>query len=205
MGRAPTRERTGTAADLLVVGLGNPGSEYAHTRHNVGTDAIELLAKRYGARLRKGNERALVDEVRVGDARIALAIPMTFMNESGEAVQPLMRRYGATPERLLIVHDELDLPTGVVRLKVGGGLAGHNGLRSIVAHCKTDAFLRARIGIGKPVSKEQGANHVLARFGKQERAAMDEALERCADAVECIVREGIDVAMNRYNEVRGSN
>lgn len=203
MGRAPARERTGTAADLLVVGLGNPGAEYAHTRHNAGADVVELLAERHGARLRKGKERAFVDEIRIGNARVALAVPMTYMNESGEAVQPLIRRFGVTPERLLIVHDELDLPVGVVRLKEGGGLAGHNGLRSIVAHCKTDAFLRARIGIGKPQSKEQGANHVLARFGKREREEMDIAIERCADAVECVVSDGIAVAMNRFNDTRG--
>src|SRR3954470_14051025 len=112
--------RTGTPADLLVVGLGNPGSEFAGTRHNVGAEVVELLAKRHGARLRKGKERALVDEVRVaapgGDGhRLALAIPLTYMNDSGQAVALLARRYGAPPEHLVIVHDELDLPTAVLR------------------------------------------------------------------------------------------
>lgn len=205
MRRAAARKRTGTPADLLVVGLGNPGSEYAQTRHNVGVDVIELLARRYGARLKKSKERALTDEIRIGDARVALAVPMTYMNESGEAVGPLVRRYGVEPGQLLIVHDELDLPVGTLRLKEGGGLAGHNGLRSIKAHLKTEDFLRARIGIGKPNSKEQGADHVLNRFGKRERAEIDAAVEAAADAVEYVARDGIDVAMNRYNQDRGSN
>src|SRR6476469_2220787 len=151
--------RTGTPADLLVVGLGNPGSEYEGTRHNVGAEVVQLLAQRHGARLRKGKERALVDEVKVArpgaDAlRLALAIPLTYMNDSGQAVVLLARRYGVTPDRLVIVHDELDLPTAVLRVKDGGGLAGHNGLRSIKSHLHSDAFLRVRIGVDKPRSKD---------------------------------------------------
>ena len=206
MRRGASRERTGTPADLLVVGLGNPGSEYAKTRHNVGVDVIELLAERHGARLKKGKELSLVDEVRVGAHRLALAVPLTYMNESGQAVAPLVRRYGVEPEQLVVVHDELDLPVGAVKLKEGGGLAGHNGLRSIKAHLKTDAFLRIRIGIGKPPGgKEQGADHVLNRFGKRDRTEIDLAVAHAADAVECILAEGIAVAMNRYNEVRGGS
>src|SRR3954469_5140570 len=123
--------RTGTAADLLVAGLGNPGAEYARTRHNVGAEVVELLADRHGAKLRKGKERALADEVTVAGARVALAIPLTYMNDSGEAVRRLARRYGVEPEQIVIVQDELDLPVGALKLKAGGGLAGHNGLRSI--------------------------------------------------------------------------
>jgi PTH1 family peptidyl-tRNA hydrolase len=191
--------RTGTPADLLVVGLGNPGDEYRHTRHNVGADVVELLAQRHGGRLKKGKERASVDEVRVAGKRVALAIPTTYMNDSGQAVVALVRRYGVEPDRLVIVHDELDLPPAALKIKAGGGLAGHNGLRSIKQHLHTDAFLRVRIGVGKPVSKERGADHVLNRFGKRERAEIDVTLEHAADAVECIVTDGIDVAMNRYN------
>lgn len=205
MGRAAARERTGTPADLLVVGLGNPGSEYAKTRHNVGVDVIELLAQRHGARLKKGKELAFVDEVRIDGKRVALAVPLTYMNESGQAVAPLVRRYGVAPEQLVVVHDELDLAVGALKLKEGGGLAGHNGLRSIKAHLKTDAFLRVRVGIGKPPGgKEQGADHVLNRFGKRDRAEIDDAVARAADAIEAIARDGIDAAMNRYNDVRGT-
>jgi PTH1 family peptidyl-tRNA hydrolase len=192
-------ERTGTPADLLVVGLGNPGSEYEGTRHNVGADVVNLLAKRHGARLRKGKERALVDEVRVGGRRLALAIPLTYMNDSGQAVTLLARRYGVDPEHLVIVHDELDLPTAVLRVKAGGGLAGHNGLRSIKSHLHSDAFLRVRIGVDKPRSKEHGADHVLDRFGKRERADIDVTVQEAADAVELILADGVEAAMNRYN------
>ena len=192
-------ERTGTPADLLVVGLGNPGAEYAGTKHNVGAEVVDLLARRHSGRLRKGKERALVDEVRVGGKRLALAVPTTYMNDSGEAVAPLVRRYGVGPERLVIVHDELDLEPAVLRVKVGGGLAGHNGLRSIKAHLHDDSFVRVRIGVGKPVSKERGADHVLSRFGKRDREQMAVTIEEAADAVEMILAEGVDAAMNRYN------
>jgi PTH1 family peptidyl-tRNA hydrolase len=191
--------RTGTPADLLVVGLGNPGSEYERTRHNVGAEVVQLLARRHGGRLRKGKERALVDEVRVGSARLALAVPLTYMNDSGQAVALLVRRFGVEPERLVVVHDELDLPTAVLRVKEGGGLAGHNGLRSIKSHLHSDAFLRVRIGVDKPRSKEVGADHVLDRFSKRDRAQVDVAIEDAADAVELILTEGVDAAMNRYN------
>ncbi len=191
--------RTGTPADLLVVGLGNPGSEYEGTRHNVGAEVVQLLARRHGARLRKGKERALVDEVRVGSSRLALAIPLTFMNESGQAVALLVRRHGVPPERLVVVHDELDLPTAVLRVKAGGGLAGHNGLRSIKSHLHTDEFLRVRIGVDKPRSKDVGADHVLDRFSKRDRTQIDVTIAEAADAVELILAEGVDAAMNRYN------
>jgi PTH1 family peptidyl-tRNA hydrolase len=197
--RTPPGERTGTASDLLVVGLGNPGDEYAHTKHNVGADVVALLASRHGARMRRGKERALVDEVSIGGKRVALAIPLTWMNDSGESVRLLVRRYGVTPEQLVVVHDELDLPVAALRVKSGGGLAGHNGLRSIKSHLHSDEFQRVRIGVGKPTSKEQGADHVLSRFSKRERAEVDVTIEQAADAVERILTDGVDAAMNRYN------
>jgi peptidyl-tRNA hydrolase, PTH1 family len=192
-------ERTGTPADLLVVGLGNPGAEYAGTKHNVGAEVVELLARRHGGRLRKSKERALVDEVRVGGKRLALAVPTTYMNDSGQAVAPLARRFGVDPAHLVIVHDELDLAPAVLRVKVGGGLAGHNGLRSIKQHLHDDSFVRVRLGVGKPASKEQGADHVLSRFGKRDREQMAVTIEEAADAVELILDDGVDAAMNQYN------
>jgi len=192
-------ERTGTPADLLVVGLGNPGAEFAGTKHNVGADVVELLARRHGARLRKSKERALVDEVRVDGKRLALAVPMTYMNDSGQAVAPLARRFGVAPDHIVIVHDELDLEPAVLRVKVGGGLAGHNGLRSIKQHLHDDGFVRVRIGVGKPRTKEQGADHVLSRFGKRTREEMAVTIEEAADAVEKILSAGVDAAMNEYN------
>lgn len=194
------RPRTGTPADLVVVGLGNPGDEYARTRHNVGAEVVERLAQRHGGRLRRGRERARVDEVRIDGKRVALAVPLTYMNESGMAVAPLVRRYGVDSRHLVIVHDELDLPVAALQVKSGGGLAGHNGLRSIVAHLHDDSFPRVRIGVGKPVSKDRGADHVLRGFSKRERTEIDVTLEQAADAVECIANAGVDAAMNRFNQ-----
>jgi PTH1 family peptidyl-tRNA hydrolase len=192
-------ERTGTPADLLVVGLGNPGDEFARTKHNVGAEVVEILAARHGAKLKKGKERALVDEVTVRGKRIALAVPLTYMNDSGESVRLLVRRYGVDPTQLVVVHDELDLPVGGLKLKEGGGLAGHNGLRSIKSHLHTEDFLRVRIGVGKPVSKERGADHVLSKFGKRERTEIEVVLQTAADAVEEIATDGVAAAMNRYH------
>lgn len=192
--------RRGTPSDLLVVGLGNPGPQYEQSRHNVGFSVVELLASRHGGQLRKGRELALVDEVRIDGRRVALAQPQTFMNDSGQSVAPLVRRYGIEDlGRLVVVHDELDLPLGRLKVKVGGGLAGHNGLRSITAHLHSQDYVRVRIGVGKPPTKEQGADHVLKRPGRAERAQLDEMVERGADAVEAIVRDGPEAAMAAFN------
>lgn len=198
--RGGATERRGTPADLLVVGLGNPGAEYEGTRHNVGADVVRLLADRHGAKLRKSKERAVTDEVVVNGRRLALAIPLTYMNLSGEAVAPLVRRHGIDDlQRLVIVHDELDLPVGRLKLKLGGGLAGNNGLKSVKAHLHTDDFARVRIGIGKPQGSAQGVDHVLKRPGKADRLELDVVVAEAADAVELILSEGIDAAMHRYN------
>jgi peptidyl-tRNA hydrolase, PTH1 family len=194
------RERRGTPADLLVVGLGNPGEEYAGSRHNSGADTVGVLASRYGGRLKRGKERALSGEVRVVGRLLALAVPLTYYNDSGLAVAALVRRHGIEEaERVVVVHDELDLPVGVVRVKVGGGLAGNNGLRSIKSHLHTDAFCRVRIGVGKPPGRQQGADHVLRRPGKAERTELDIAIEEAADAVEIIATDGPAAAMNKVN------
>jgi PTH1 family peptidyl-tRNA hydrolase len=181
------------------VGLGNPGDEYAHTRHNVGADTVELLAKRQGATLRKSKERARTVEVAIGAKRVALAVPLTYMNDSGLAVVALARRFGVEPAQIVIVHDELDLPTAALKVKSGGGLAGHNGLRSISSHLHSDNYQRVRIGVDKPASKERGVDHVLRRFSKRERGEIDVTIEQAADAVECIVTDGVEAAMNRFN------
>jgi PTH1 family peptidyl-tRNA hydrolase len=185
----------------LVVGLGNPGAEYARTRHNVGVDVVELLAQRHGERLKRSKEEALVAEVRLGSQRVALAFPQTYMNESGRSVAALVRRYGIDELwRLVVVHDELDLALGKLQVKAGGGLAGHNGLRSIKAHLHDDAFTRVRIGIGKPPGgKEHGADHVLRAPGKRERVELDVSVALAADAVETIAAEGVVGAQNRFN------
>lgn len=182
------------------MGLGNPGPGYTKTRHNVGADVVTLLAQRHGGKLRPGKELAHVAEVRVDGRRLVLALPQTFMNDSGRAVARLARRYKVGPGQLVIVHDEMDLPLGVVKVKEGGGLAGHNGLRSVKAWLHSDEFLRVRIGIGKPPGgKEGGVDHVLAPPGKRERGVLDVAVEVAADAVEMILAEGVAGAQNAFN------
>jgi peptidyl-tRNA hydrolase, PTH1 family len=186
--------------DALVVGLGNPGKEYARTRHNVGAEAVALLVERAGAKFKAGRDKALVADARVGGRRVVLAFPTTYMNDSGLAVGALMRRHKLDdPAQLIVVHDELDLPPGVVRVKVGGGLAGNNGLRSITQHLKTQDYVRVRIGIGKPPSKERGADHVLSRLPKAERDLLDIAIVTAADAVETLLAEGPNTAMTQFN------
>ncbi len=190
----------GTPADLVAVGLANPGSEYVGTRHNVGAEVVDVLAERHRARLKRAVGRALSAEVRMDQRLLVLAVPGVFMNLSGQTVAPLVRRY--CPDdltRLVIVHDELDLEPGRIKVKVGGGLAGHNGLKSVKAHLGSDAFVRVRLGVGKPPGRQAGADHVLRRPGKAERAELDVAVADAADAVELILAEGPDRAMNRYN------
>lgn len=190
-------------ADLLVVGLGNPGLEYARTRHNCGADAVALLADRHGGSLRDGmrNERALSDTVRIGSAVVALAVPQTYYNESGLSVAALARRHDVEdPGRVVVIHDELDLPPGKLKVKLGGGLAGNNGLKSIKAHLHSDAFARVRIGVGKPPGRQQGADHVLRRPGKAERVELDVGIAEAADAVELIATDGVERAMERFNQ-----
>lgn len=192
--------RWGRSVDLLVVGLGNPDDEYAHTRHNVGADAIEILARRHAVKLRRIKEvLARAGEARLGDRRVALARPELWMNDAGLALRLLVPHYGVTPEQVVVVHDELDLPVGTVRVKVGGGIAGHRGLRSIVGHLHTEDFVRVRIGIGKPPSADRGADHVLERFSKHEQVDIDIAIQTAVDAVNLIIDQGVDAAMNRYN------
>ncbi len=198
--------------DLLVVGLGNPGAEYEGTRHNIGADAVSrLVARHHGSLATEKGLHARATQIRIGDRRILCAVPLTYMNESGLAVAPLVRRAGLAAGEgeadgsatvatgLVIVHDELDLPSGRVKIKVGGGTAGNNGLKSIHAHLHTGDYLRIRIGIGKPPGRQPGADFVLKRPGAEEREILSVAAEVAADAVESIVTSGVDAAMNRIN------
>jgi len=203
-GRTKRPERRGSEFDFLIVGLGNPGTKYSRTRHNVGFEAIEILATRLNATLKAGRDRALFAEVNTTanaqTKHLLLAMPTTFMNESGNAVGPLARRYAISdPLKIIIVHDELDLEPGVVKIKSGGGLAGHNGLASITQHLKTQDFLRVRIGVGKPPSKEQGGDHVLSKIPARERELLDISVQVAADAVQLIVAEGLVAAMRNIN------
>lgn len=193
--------RRGAAAELLVVGLGNPGAEFHGTRHNLGADSVVLLAGRSGERLRpQRGTRAVVAEVRIEGRLVVLAVPQTYMNESGMAVAALARRYGPLAvDRVVVVHDELDLPVGKVKVKVGGGTAGHNGLKSVHAHLHDPGYVRVRIGIGKPPGRRQGTDHVLRPPNAAERDSLSVAVEQAADAVQWIATEGVAAAMQRCN------
>ncbi len=187
--------------ETILVGLGNPGSEFARTRHNVGAEAVELLAERLGGRLGVDRRvRARLARVRLGERAVILAVPTTYMNDSGQAVSALVRRYALEDlEHLVVVHDELDLPVGVVKVKSGGGSAGHNGLRSIQAHLHDSGYTRVRIGIGRPPSRDAGADYVLSRPKRLEREQLDLATETAADALEEVATSGVTSAMNRFN------
>jgi len=184
-----------------VVGLGNPGPEYDGTRHNLGADAVRVLAARRNLGMRRGRERAAVAETRVDGALVALAVPETYMNLSGESVARLVRRYRVEGDgdRVVVVHDEMDLPVGRVKVKLGGGVAGHNGLDSIRSHLHTPGFVRVRIGIARPPTSAMAASYVLRRPPARERVELEVAVEQAADAVELILADGVEAAMNRFN------
>ena len=182
----------------LVVGLGNPGARYRDTRHNLGRRAVELIADELGGSWRsRWNGR--VSELRDSDGRLGLLVPETFMNESGRSVAPALRFYKLPPERLVVVHDELDLELGDVRAKQGGGLAGHNGLRSLAEATGTQDFLRVRIGIGRP---ERGDRRPVADWVLQPfppGTDVDRLVRDGADCALSVVRDGVDVAMRTWN------
>jgi len=164
---------------------------------------VSALANRHGTVLRNSKERALVAEARLDGLLVVLAFPQTYVNLSGESVVRLVRRYSIDDlSRVVVVHDELDLPPGRVKVKEGGGTAGHNGLESIRDHLRSGAFVRVRIGIGKPPGRQEGADFVLRRPGKVERNEMDVAVEEAMDAVELVFRDGPSAAMLRFNSPR---
>ncbi len=198
-------DRRGSASVLLIVGLANPGEEFESSRHNVGGDAVRVAASRHGATLSlERRQRAVSATIPTSRGPVTLAVPMTFMNESGAAVAPLLRRTSLeSPAHLVVVHDELDLEPGRVQLKMGGGLAGHNGLRSIAQVLGTNDFIRLRIGVGKPRTKDEGANYVLARLRGAKKAQRDENVALAADAIDALLDEGFDGAQRRVNAPRG--
>jgi PTH1 family peptidyl-tRNA hydrolase len=199
--RAKDETRRGTPSVLVIVGLANPGDEYAGSRHNVGGDAVRLVVARRGAKLSlERRQRAASVTVSGPLGPVTLAVPTVFMNESGSALPPLLRRTSvADLEHLVVVHDELDLEPGRLQLKLGGGLAGHNGLRSIAQTLGTNEFARLRIGIGKPARKEQGADYVLARPTGARKRALAEDVAAAADALETLIDLGFDEARQRVN------
>lgn len=186
---------------LLIVGLGNPGPRYTSTRHNVGFRLIDLLAKRAGIRLSERRAKAVLGRGRFAGHDVVLAKPRTFMNNSGEGIEYLMARFGGAPSGLLVVYDEMALPIGRIRLRASGSHAGHNGIRSIISAVHTEEFPRLRIGVGAPSQGGDSIPHVLGRFSKEEEPVIAQAVQDAAAAVECMLEESIDVAMNRYNVI----
>jgi PTH1 family peptidyl-tRNA hydrolase len=186
---------------LIVVGLGNPGTRYASTRHNVGFRFIDFMAKRADIKLNDRRANAVLGQGRIAGQDVVLAKPRTFMNNSGEGIDYLLARFGGRPSDLLIVYDEMALPTGRIRLRVAGSHAGHNGIRSIISAVRTEGFPRLRIGVGQPPQGADSIPHVLGRFSKEEEPLVAQAVQDAVGAVQCILEENIDIAMNRYNVI----
>ncbi|MFM8239503.1 MAG: aminoacyl-tRNA hydrolase [Actinomycetota bacterium] len=184
----------------LVVGLGNPGPPYALTRHNVGVMAVETLASRWGGRLTAHKyTRCEVFESRWAGRRVVLARGRAYMNESGGPVAVLADHFGVEAHNVLLAHDELDIPFAALRIKQGGGDNGHNGLKSVRRSLGTGETVRLRIGIGRPPGRQDPADFVLRPFTGAERQELPLLLDRCADAIECVIAEGVATAQNRFN------
>jgi PTH1 family peptidyl-tRNA hydrolase len=198
MGFLRRRGEAASSLDLLVVGLGNPGREYARNRHNVGFMVLDELVRRHGGSWR-GKFSGQLTDIRVDGARVALLKPETYMNESGRSVSAAAGFYKVEPQDVLVVHDEGDLEVGRIQARLGGGLAGHNGLRSIAQHLKTQDFLRVRAGVGRPERGDRRplADYVLADFEPHDDA--EAIVARAADAVESVVTSGLDEAQRRFN------
>lgn len=184
----------------LIVGLGNMGGEYDHTRHNVGFDVVDALADRLDIPVQRLKYKALTNTAVISGEKVLLMKPVTFMNLSGEAVEQAASFYKVPPERILVISDEVALPPGKLRIRPSGSAGGHNGLKNIIAHLHSDQFPRIRVGVGqKPHPDYDMAAWVLGRPQGEDRKAIDDAVSRAAQAVECIVREGTDRAMNKFN------
>jgi PTH1 family peptidyl-tRNA hydrolase len=183
----------------LVVGLGNPGPEYSGNRHNVGFEVVDLLASRVGSRFKSHKARADVIEGRLAGQRVVLAKPRSYMNESGGPVASLRDFFKVPLERLVVVHDELDLPYGGLRLKLGGGDNGHNGLKAVRRSLGSGEFNRVRFGIGRPPGRMDAAAFVLRDFSAAERKELDVLVERAADSIEALVVDGMEKAQNTFN------
>jgi PTH1 family peptidyl-tRNA hydrolase len=186
----------------LIVGLGNPGPGYAGNRHNVGFRCIDYLSRKHGIpinkrRLRLKSLNTIHGSGEIAGTPVVLAKPRTYMNLSGTAVAQLVHRFDVSPGDIIVIYDDMDLPTGKIRIRPTGGAGGHNGVASIIASLGNADFTRIRIGIGRPDSDE--VSYVLSDFDEGERKAIDEALSRAADAIRCILAEGLEAAMNRYN------
>ena len=183
----------------IIAGLGNPGAEYAHTKHNVGFMLVDVLAEKLGAASWKEDFFSALTEVRIGGEKVFLVKPLTYMNNSGEALGPMLSYYKLDVDDLVVVHDDMDIPAGMVRIRRKGSSGGHNGIKSIIAHVGSEDFARVRIGIGRPPAGWTVIHHVLAPFSTEDAPKIRAAIDYLLPAVESIVSDGVDFAMNRYN------
>jgi PTH1 family peptidyl-tRNA hydrolase len=179
------------------VGLGNPGSKYEGTRHNVGFDAVDRIARASGIAVRQRRAYSFVGVGRIGSTEAVLAKPQTYMNNSGRAAQSLLSHYHEDPSQLIVIHDDLDLELGCLRIKTRGGHGGHRGIQSILASLGTDRFVRVKIGIGRPAGEAE--DHVLSAFSNKDRECLEETLSRIVEAVDLLVEDRTEKAMNRYH------
>ena len=192
--------KSGSGVEWLIVGLGNPGDKYEGTRHNVGYMVLDELAERAGVPVQKLKYRALTNTAALAGQKVLLMKPVTFMNLSGEAVRQAVDFYKVPPERVLVLSDDVSLPTGKLRIRRSGSAGGHNGLKNIILHLGTDGFPRVKVGVGeKPHPDYDMADWVLGKFQGEDKKVMDEAVKRAADAVVCYLKEGPDRAMSRFN------
>ena len=183
----------------VIVGLGNPGKQYEHTRHNVGFDVIDILAKEYGISVTKIKHKALIGEGRVGSEKVILVKPQTYMNLSGETLIDIYNYYKVDSNNIVVIYDDIDLEVGKIRIRKKGSGGTHNGMRSILKCLGTNECPRVRIGVSKPRQGQDLADFVLSRFRKEEADDIQDGLEKAAKAVDCMIRENLDLAMNKYN------
>ena len=190
---------------IVIMGLGNPGTHYARTRHNVGFRCVDHFAFRHGARFVRTACQARLADLNLPGPRVVLAKPRTFMNLSGKSAQALVHSYGIPTDDLVVVYDDVDLPLGRLRVRTTGGPGGHNGIRSIISALDTNRFPRVRVGIGRPSEPESNEDslidYVLSGFSSEEERVVDESIARVSDILDCIVVDGVDAAMNRFNSV----
>lgn len=184
---------------IMVVGLGNPGREYRETKHNIGFMAVDHLAAKYEIKLTRVQNKAITGSGIVGEIRVVLVKPQTFMNLSGQAVSSLVRFYKIPHENLIVAHDDVDLPFGTIRMRPGGGSAGQKGIASIISLLGTQDFARLRMGIGRPPGRMDAAAYVLQPFVQADKEYLESFLDRAADALDCYIQNGLETAMNRFN------
>lgn len=183
----------------VVVGLGNPGSKYKETRHNVGFAVIDILAERYNTKINKIKFKSLYSEIKIGSEKVLLVKPQTYMNKSGEAVLEISQFFKVPPENIIIALDDIDIDFASLRVRQKGSAGSHNGMKSIISLLKDEKFPRIKIGVGRPEPGRDLADFVLGRFSREEEVDMNQTLAKAADAIECIIKENIDNSMNKYN------